>query len=270
MTGIVQFFTLPTNEREWAVFFRQLNQFITVVSDVLTLHDSATIESRPATTFEEMLSRITDAGKAEDQRFMPQVSSGNVQSIQSAVPLSSTAGASTADITVASHTLQYGFGAIGYNSGSIIGLTPNTLYHIYADDPDYAGGAVSYLATTNPQTISAANGRYRVGSITTDFSTTAGNIIAATSANPIAFQTSAPHGWSTSNTVQFAGLPDDFGTNLNGLQKVITVTGLDTFTVAVDGAAYIAYTSGGTATRVSSGTTGGGGGGGGGPSGVIP
>lgn len=215
-----------------------------------------------------LVTKITDSGNAEDQTFLPQVSAGNKLSVQSTVPLSATADASTATITIAAHTNQYGFGQVSYASGSITGLSTNTLYYVYADDPTYAGGSVTYIATSNPQTITAANGRYYVGSITTPLSQTTANISGATSANPIVFTTSASHGWSTGDSVLFASLPGSFGTSLNGQTKTITVTDGTHFSVAVDGSAFPAYTSGGTATRQSgtaSGSGGGGGGGGGRP-----
>jgi hypothetical protein len=211
-----------------------------------------------------LVNKITNTGTASDQTFLPQVSAGNKLSVQNILALSATAGASTATITIAAHTNQYGFGQTSYSSGSITGLSTNTLYYVYADDPNYSGGAVSYIATTNPQTVTAANGRYYVGSITTPLSATTANISGATSANPIVFQTSASHGWNTGDSVTFAALPGSFGVSLNGHTQAITVTDGTHFSVAVDGSAFPAYTTGGSATRVSTPSSGGGGGGGGG------
>jgi len=220
-----------------------------------------------------LVNKLTNVGNAQDQTFLPQVSAGNKLSVQSTVPLSANATATTATILIASHTVQYGFGQTSYSSGSITGLLTNTLYYVYADDPTYSGGAVTYLATTTPQTVTAANGRYYLGSITTPVSATTSSISGATSANPIVFTTAAPHGWSTNDQVTFASLPGAFGTALNSQTKTITVTDSTHFSVAVDGSAFAAYTSGGTATRVStpsSGASGGGGGGTGGSGGGRP
>lgn len=213
-----------------------------------------------------LVGKITDIGTAQDQRFLPQVSAGNKLSVQSAAPLSASSTDTVSTINIASHTLQYGYGMVSYSSGSITGLTPNLLYYVYADDPTFQGGAVTYQASTNAQLVTASNGRYYVGSITTAVSATVVNISAATSANPIAFTTSTAHGFASLDSVTFAALPGDFGTHLNGTANVITVTGANTFTIAVNGTAYIAYTAGGTATRVTIPTAGGGGGGGGGAS----
>lgn len=216
-----------------------------------------------------LVQKITDIGTAQDQRFLPQVSAGNKLSIQSTLPLSATANATTASITIGAHTVQYGYGQVAYSAGSITGLLTNTTYYVYANDPNYAGGAVTYLATTNPQTVTAANGNYYVGSILTPVSATTQTISAATSANPIVFTTGVVHGWSTNDQVTFASLPGDFGTHLNATSQTITVIDTTHFSIAIDGSAYSAYTSGGTATRVSTGSTGGGGGGGGGAGGVL-
>lgn len=204
---------------------------------------------------------IGDTGRAADQRFFPQVAAGNRLSAQSANPLSATSGPSTSTISIAAHTVQYGFGTVSYNSGSITGLTPNTAYFVYADDANFAGGAVSYAATTSAQTVVASNARYYVGQIVTPVSSSSSNVSAATNANPCAITTSTAHGFTTGNQVTFASVGGM--TNLNGNTYTITVTGTTTFTLnSTDSTAYGVYTSGGTVTRVSTGSSGYEGGGG--------
>jgi len=75
---------------------------------------------------------------------------------------------------------------------------------------------------------------------------------------------------SSNDQVSFAGLPGDFGTHLNATNQTITVTNSTHFSIAIDGTTYSAYTSGGTATRVTAPTNGGGGGGGGYGGGLLP
>lgn len=106
---------------------------------------------------------------ARDQRFINQIGTANKQSTQSAQPLTSNdLGGGFADIQIASHSVQYSFGTVAYNSGSISGLLNSTLYYVYVDDPEYEGGSVTYLATTNANNITSDPGRYYVGKITTD------------------------------------------------------------------------------------------------------
>jgi hypothetical protein len=206
---------------------------------------------------------LTDEGKAVDQRFLPQVSAGNVLSLQDVNPLTADSDAVTATISISAHSLQYGFGTVSYNSGTILGLSPSTTYFVYAQDPDYEGGAVTYFATTVRTNVTANNGRYFVGAIETAVSANTAAITAATSANPVAFTTGTNHGWNSGDIVTLTALPGDHGTNLNGNDYVITVTSVNSFTIAIDGALYIAYTTGGLASRVSEVLQGGAGGGGG-------
>jgi hypothetical protein len=79
-------------------------------------------------------------------------------------PLSSSAGSHT--INIAAFTIQWGFGTVSYNSGSV---TPGsyTTYYIYCDDPTYAGGAVAYQYTTDSRILYQSDGRLYIGSITT-------------------------------------------------------------------------------------------------------
>jgi len=155
--------------------------------------------------------------------------------------------------------VQYGFGTVSYGSGSISGLTPLEDYYVYASDPNYTGGAVAYTATLTPTTVVSNSGYYFVGGITTANSTPAGNMTAATNANPCSV-TVVGHPFSTGQSVTFSGVGGM--TQLNGNVYVITKTGADTFTLdGTDSSAYGVYTSGGTATRVSTGTGGAPGGG---------
>jgi hypothetical protein len=210
---------------------------------------------------------INDTGRARHEGFLWPVTVGNRSSVQNTSSvLTSSSDVSTSTISVAAHSVKYDFGSVAYNPGSISGLTTNVDYLVYADDPNFNGGPATYIATLEPNDM-IATGRYYVGSITTAVSSSVQNITAATSANPIAFTTAGTHGWATGNQVQFAGLPGDFGTNLNGNTYAITVTGGTTFTIPVNGGGYAAYTSGGTATRVTTATGGGGGAGAGGGAG---
>ena len=101
------------------------------------------------------------------QQYMPNLVSAGAGTALNVNPLSASDNGSTAKITVASHTRQYGFGILSLNAGSITGLSFSTKYYVYYDDSTYTGGAVSYQATTNLQTIAAGNNRIFVSSITT-------------------------------------------------------------------------------------------------------
>jgi hypothetical protein len=76
-------------------------------------------------------------------------------------PLSQSGTSTT--INVAGSTWQSGDGQIGYNSGTCTGPANNADNFVYADDPTYSGGGVTYVATlTGPDTV-AAPGRLYFG-----------------------------------------------------------------------------------------------------------
>lgn len=117
---------------------------------------------------------IGEQASVASQRTLPVVNTGSKLSAQNIAPLSSTF-STTATITIAAHTVQYGFGEVAYGGGSVTGLDGAELYYVYADDPGYDGGPVSYVATKEPLEVVAANQRYYVGSIiTSDGSPTTG------------------------------------------------------------------------------------------------
>jgi hypothetical protein len=206
-----------------------------------------------------LVTYIGNTGRAASQRFMHPLYAANRNSVQNIdTVITATSGASDSTITIASHSVKFDFGTVAYNSGSIAGLLPVTLYYVYADDPEFAGGAVSYLVTTNPDNL-IAQGRYYVGFVTTPVTSSSANVSAATSANPIQITTSAAHGYSNGQTVTFASMPGDFGTNLNGNNYVITYINSTQFSIPVDGITYVAYGGGGTVTRVTTATLTGGG-----------
>lgn len=77
---------------------------------------------------------------------------------------------SDATITIANHTRHYSnTDTASVTGGSITGLAYSTTYYVYYDQTSRAGGAVTYHATTNPNTAlpGAAAGRHYVAVVTT-------------------------------------------------------------------------------------------------------
>lgn len=77
---------------------------------------------------------------------------------------------SDATITITNNTRHYSNNTNASVTGSTItGLAYSTTYYVYYDDASKAGGAVTYHATTNPNTAlpGAAVGRHYVGIVTT-------------------------------------------------------------------------------------------------------
>lgn len=150
MTGILRIpQQLPKDQRDWEQFTRQLNKLIA--------------QDRP-----QHFEIDATMARATDQRILPLVNASNKLSTQSVQPVTAVdAGGGHTTINIAAHSVQFGFGTVAYNSGSITGLSYVTVYYVYVDDPEYAGGAVTYLATTNANLVTAGNGRYYIGKVTT-------------------------------------------------------------------------------------------------------
>jgi hypothetical protein len=97
----------------------------------------------------------------------------NVSGTPTSATVLSSAGGGATVITVGASTAQYGPSTVSYNSGSFDPGVTGTFVS-FADDPTFAGGAVTYQfsATAPPQT--AADGRVNFGKITTGAGATTG------------------------------------------------------------------------------------------------
>lgn len=121
-------------------------------------------------------------------------------------------------INVAASTIVFGSNSVTYSAGTV---TPANygLHYVYADDPTFAGGAVTYVATTNPLDIYSNDGRLYFGSI---------QIVASGISAPAISSVSPVTGVSgTSVTIT--------GTNFGATQS--------TSTVAIGGVAVATYSS---------------------------
>ena len=161
------------------------------------------------------------------ERSLPQVVLSNNTSVQDVSPVTGSDAGSSATISIASHLVSSVNRSISYNSGSITGLSYGTEYFIYADDPNFQGGAVSYSATTNRADITADIGRYFVGRVVTPGSGGAG-----TSANSGAgFGVIETGGDSWGDAVDSDIVPDGDGTRDLGTTAVRFA---ETYTDALD------------------------------------
>jgi hypothetical protein len=83
-------------------------------------------------------------------------------------PLTATDAGVTATVTIASFSMRVaGIGDIAVTGGTIATLAFSTLYFIYYDDPNFAGGTVTHNATTIKENGLNNAGRFFVGSILT-------------------------------------------------------------------------------------------------------
>lgn len=77
-----------------------------------------------------------------------------------------------ATIAIGAHTRKYpqtdgSTVNVSVNAGNMTGLAYSTQYFVYYDDPTRAGGAVTYVATTNSSTAAQVGSRHLVGAVTT-------------------------------------------------------------------------------------------------------
>lgn len=87
-------------------------------------------------------------------------------------PLTATDAGSNATISIASFTLRTSAkGDISVSSGSVTALSYGTLYYVYYDDSNLAGGAVTYAVTSTKENAINGQGRIFIGSIITPAAT---------------------------------------------------------------------------------------------------
>lgn len=120
--------------------------------------------SPPAITITPLEDTDEVAGSANDQ-------TATLISTSSQVDL--TIDATDTTITISDHTRRYSDVDVEVDGDTLTGLTAETQYHLYYDDPDRAGGAVTYHATEDyfEAFLSAANPRrHYAGFVKTDVS----------------------------------------------------------------------------------------------------
>lgn len=91
---------------------------------------------------------------------------------------------STGKISIRAHTLHTVNGDVSYNAGEITGLSFDTRYYVYCNDPYFLGGSVTYYAVrdTSAGTVTNTLGNRLIGSITTPTSSGAAPAEPATDA----------------------------------------------------------------------------------------
>jgi hypothetical protein len=91
-------------------------------------------------------------------------------------PLTATDAGSNVTITISAFTMRIGASDVSISGSTITGKSYNTLYYVYYDDANMAGGAVTFVAVTSKETALAGDGRFFVGSILTPLSGGSGTI----------------------------------------------------------------------------------------------
>ncbi len=261
-----RFNRMPRTEAEWAAYNLELTRWVLRAA---RLGDGSLTDASGTTIngLDEM------PGTVASERSIPMVLTGNGGSLMMSSPLTATDAGASATVSVAAFTLYTSQGNISYNAGSITGLTHATTYYIYADD-DYAGGTVTYSASTTQTDLVANVNRLFVGNVTTPAAASTEGVTGITNANPCVVTVSSAHGRATGDEVTITGIVDngpngDLESQLNGNPFTLTVLTSTTFSLDTDTSGLTnTYVSGGSCSfstpAQSGGPSGGGGGWGGG------
>jgi hypothetical protein len=236
VSGIINIADIQQDLREWDRVLEPLNQRLVLEGD-----ETARAEVRNART--------------ASSTFMRTVNVGNVSSVQSVPPLTSVEDSGSATLTIAPHTVTAGDVTIAYGGATITGLSLSTRYYVYADDPDFVGGSVTYAASTDRTDVVTGLDRYYAGQILTPRPDFIGTVTAATSTNPPSL-TVTGHSFTTGDTVTASGFAQVGWVGLNGNTYTLTVVDANTVTIDVDASGFSTWTAGGQLSYTSVGTTG--------------
>lgn len=158
----------PTNE-----FLRNINSgldLLNYLADIQAAADAANAAAEAANT------AAGNAQAAADAAQGAAASTANAYALANSYPTGVTitavdVGAGTSStINISAHNRVYATTpptTVAVNAGSITGLTPNTRYYIYYDQPSRAGGAVFYVETTSQSNVAQTGNRHSVGTVMT-------------------------------------------------------------------------------------------------------
>lgn len=150
--------TLPF-QQWWDMALKKIEAAIVGIQDALTAAgialDAAAAAEAAAATAQTAADSVTATAK---------LSSSGV----SGCTITGTDVGTDVTVAISSHTRLYGDGtSVAVTGGNVTGLLYSTLYYIYYDDPAFAGGAVTYQATTSDATAAQTGNRHLVGSVLT-------------------------------------------------------------------------------------------------------
>lgn len=124
--------------------------------------DSANAAAAAAQTAADNAQSVADEGAAANKI---------TNSYVSGLTLGATDAGTSTTITISSHTRIYGDAtSVSVTGGSLTGLAYDTFYYIYYDQSSFAGGAVTYIATTSSTIAAQTGNRHVVGGVSTPLS----------------------------------------------------------------------------------------------------
>lgn len=113
------------------------------------------------------ISQLNDSGRTNSRRALSQImTSGVIQMLDTNPITATTNGSGVSTVNINAHNVFDDAGQIWFAAASIGGLAHSTLYYIWEFNPDFQGGARSYVATTDRNQVTAFGRRF-VGFVTT-------------------------------------------------------------------------------------------------------
>lgn len=145
-------------------------------------HGAAPLRTAPSGTFSTAAgafggigalarSAASNLGQLPDSPARKAMTAGSVSYRPLVNPILANDAGANVTVSISSFTMRTVEGDVSVNSGTLTGLSYSTLYYLYYDDPKFAGGAVSFVATTTKETALNNSGRFYLGSVLTPAAT---------------------------------------------------------------------------------------------------
>lgn len=112
------------------------------------------------------LNLLNDAGRSTSRRINSQIMASGIFQTLDTNPITATTGSGSSTITINAHDVFDDAGTLSFSSASISGLSPATTYYVWESNPDFVGGARTYVASTNRNDLTVFGRRF-VGFVTT-------------------------------------------------------------------------------------------------------
>jgi hypothetical protein len=110
------------------------------------------------------------ASDAQDAATATTEASALANSYVTGLTVTATDAGTDCTITISAHNRVYAYVPptnVAVNGGSLTGKAYSTTFYIYYDQPTRAGGAVTYVATTNSADVAQLNNRHSVAQVVT-------------------------------------------------------------------------------------------------------
>ena len=157
-------------QREWE---EQQKAIVGAIQEIATAVDAVVLAQAAADAAQAAADTATAAAETATAAIETanEVSALTNSGITPVDVLTASDAGTDATITIDAHTRRYGDGSeVSVNSGALTGKAYGTTYSVYYDDASRAGGAVTYVASTDEADAVQSGNRHSVGAVTTPIS----------------------------------------------------------------------------------------------------